>query len=670
MYLLIITFPLLNFIILSCFGRFIGKKGSILISLYSLFFSLICALFIFYEIGLSNSITNIQLNNWMQLGVLNLSWGFLFDSLTAVMLVVVTFISFLVHFYSVNYMETDPHFIRFMSYLSLFTFMMLMLVTANNFFQMFLGWEGVGIVSYLLINFWFTRSQANKSALKAIILNRVGDLGLALGVFIIFLIFKTIDFVNVFSLVSSLNNITLNFLFIEINVITLIGLLLFIGTIGKSAQLGLHMWLPDAMEGPTPVSALIHAATMVTAGVFVLLRCSPLISYSSYSLTFITIIGSLTAIFAATIGLVQNDLKRVIAYSTCSQLGYMVFSCGLLNYSASIFHLTNHAFFKALLFLSAGVIIHALNDEQDMRKMGGLLKLLPYTYVVVLIGSLALIGFPFLAGFYSKDVILEYAFTKSYYQWDAEFAYYLGTIAAFCTAFYSFRLIYLTFISKTNSFLLRLINVQEASFFLGFPLFILAIASIFIGFLLKDMFIGFGTNFWNNSLFSFPLNNMFIELEFIPIFIKLIPVFFSLLGVFFALLIYSYLKYLKILYIYKLNNVYIYYFLIKKWYFDILVNNYIVLVILKFAYNISFKLLDRGLFELLGPFGLFNLLNVYSKKILNFQSGFIYHYALMIILGFFLFLNYFLFINIVDYTLFFLIIIFVPFIYIYRKNKI
>ena len=337
--------------------------------------------FIFYEVILCQSICSLKIFPWIESNLLIIYWGFLFDNLTAVMLVVVTFVSLLVHIYSVSYMEEDPHLSRFMSYLSLFTFFMLILITADNLIQMFLGWEGVGLASYLLINFWYTRIQANKSAMKAIIINRIGDLGLSLGIAAIFLNFNTLDFPTIFSLVPYVSLETNIFLNYEFNKITIISLLIFVGAIGKSAQIGLHTWLPDAMEGPTPVSALIHAATMVTAGVFVLLRCSPLLEYSENALIIITIMGVLTAFMAATIGVVQNDLKKVIAYSTCSQLGYMVFSIGLSNYSVSLFHLMNHAFFKALLFLSAGSVIHALSNEQDMRKMGGLLKVIPsYLY--------------------------------------------------------------------------------------------------------------------------------------------------------------------------------------------------------------------------------------------------------------------------------------------------
>jgi len=362
--------------------------------------------------------------------------------------------------YSIAYMGHDPHLPRFMSYLSIFTFFMLMLVTANNWIQMFFGWEGVGLASYLLINFWFTRAQANKSAIKAMLVNRVGDFGLALGIMALFAVFMTVDFVTVFACAHTMSQCYFIFFTFEVHALTTVCALLFVGAVGKSAQLGLHMWLPDAMEGPTPVSALIHAATMVTAGVFMLARCSPLFEHAPYALLGITLVGAMTAFFAATTGVVQNDLKRVIAYSTCSQLGYMIFVCGLSQYAVGIFHLMNHAFFKALLFLSAGAVIHALGDEQDMRKMGGVLKLLPFTYSMMVIGSLALIGFPFLTGFYSKDVILEVAYAK--YSIGGNFAYWLGVMSALCTSYYSFRLLFLTFVGPVNALKASLHAVHEA----------------------------------------------------------------------------------------------------------------------------------------------------------------------------------------------------------------
>ena len=406
MYLSIIFLPLMGSTLSGLFGRFLTPKGAAFITILCMGLACLISVALFFEVGFSGSPCYIKLSPWLDCEMFDACWGFYFDSLTVSMCFTVTLISTLVHLYSTSYMSHDPHQPRFMAYLSLFTFFMLMLITADNFIQLFLGWEGVGLCSYLLINFWFTRLQANKAAIKAMVINRVGDVGLALGVFSIFVVFKTCDYSVVFSLVPHVVGITYNFLGFEVDAISAIGLLLFVGAVGKSAQIGLHTWLPDAMEGPTPVSALIHAATMVTAGVYLIIRCSPLYEYSGIALTVITVFGALTAFIAGTIGLVQNDLKKVIAYSTCSQLGYMVFACGLSNYSVSMFHLINHAYFKALLFLSAGSVIHALNDEQDMRRMGGLLQVLPYTYVMILIGSLALMGFPFLTGFYSKDVIL------------------------------------------------------------------------------------------------------------------------------------------------------------------------------------------------------------------------------------------------------------------------
>ena len=512
MYLSIIFLPLMGSI----------PKGAAFVTILGMSLACLISVALFFEVGLSGSPCYIKLSPWLDCEMFDACWGFYFDSLTVSMCFTVTLISTLVHLYSTSYMSHDPHQPRFMAYLSLFTFFMLMLITADNFIQLFLGWEGVGLCSYLLINFWFTRLQANKAAIKAMVINRVGDVGLALGVFSVFVVFKTCDYSVVFSLVPHVAGVTYNFLGFEVDALSSIGLLLFIGAVGKSAQIGLHTWLPDAMEGPTPVSALIHAATMVTAGVYLIIRCSPLYEYSGVALTVITIFGALTAFIAGTIGLVQNDLKKVIAYSTCSQLGYMVFACGLSNYSVSMFHLINHAYFKALLFLSAGSVIHALNDEQDMRRMGGLLQVLPYTYVMILIGSLALMGFPFLTGFYSKDVILEIAYAK--YSLHGTFAHWLGVLSAGITAFYSFRLIYLTFISNPNGFKNAMQKAHDAPLPMAIPLFILCIGSVFVGYLTKDLFIGLGTPFWNNAIYIAPENLVMIDAEFIPTYIKWLPV--------------------------------------------------------------------------------------------------------------------------------------------------
>ena len=477
LYICLLALPLLNACITGFCGNKIGRLGCTTFSVYSILIAFLLSTIIFYEVSINSCPVYIKLQTWVDSGILNINWGFNFDSLTVTMCCVVHFISFLVHLYSIEYMKHDRHLPRFMSYLSLFTFFMLILVTADNFIQMFVGWEGVGLCSYLLINFWYTRIQANKAAIKAMIINRIGDFGLIIGISIIFINYKTVDYSTVFALTPLLKDKTINLLNFNINLLLIIGSFLFVGAIGKSAQLGLHTWLPDAMEGPTPVSALIHAATMVTAGVFLLARCSPIYELTDYILEFIILLGSITSFFASTIGLLQNDLKKVVAYSTCSQLGYMIFICGLSQYSVGVFHLINHAFFKALLFLGAGSVIHGLMDEQDMRKMGGLKKLLPITYSAMTIGLLSLIGFSFLAGFYSKDLILEIAFGK--FNSFGHFSYYLGTFSAFLTTFYSTRLLFLTLLSNPNGYKPIIENITESQSNIR------VVPSIFAGFFLK-----------------------------------------------------------------------------------------------------------------------------------------------------------------------------------------
>ena len=631
MYLSIIFLPLLGAFIAGFFGRFLGKQGAILITTSLVFLSSIFSFLVFYEVVLCHSVCSFKLFTWMESNSLIISWGFLFDSLTATMLIVVTFVSSLVHLYSAGYMSEDPHLPRFMSYLSFFTFCMLMLVTADNYVQMFLGWEGVGLASYLLINFWFTRIQANKSAMKAMIVNKIGDFGLSLGIALIFFSFSSFDFSVIFNVAPLFVGDKFVFLGFEVDKLTLISLLLFVGAVGKSAQIGLHTWLPDAMEGPTPVSALIHAATMVTAGVFVILRSSPILEYSNFSLLIITIMGSLTAFMAATIGVVQNDLKKVIAYSTCSQLGYMILACGLSNYSIGLFHLMNHAFFKALLFLSAGSVIHAMADEQDMRKMGGLIKVIPVTYVMIVIGSLALMGFPFLTGFYSKDILLELTFGT--YHISGLFAYWLGTLSAFFTSFYSIRLIYLTFLKPASGSKVFISNAHESSTIMLIPLIVLCFGSIFVGFLAKDLFMGLGVDTWNSSLFQLVSHVSFFESEFLPFQVKLIPFIFSMSGLFLAVCVYQiYANKMISLNLYK-KVYYIYSFFSKKWYFDNIYNTYIVNNILYFGYHISFKLIDRGLIEIIGPLGITRTVSKIITKVSKFQSGLIYHYVFTMIIG-------------------------------------
>jgi NADH-ubiquinone oxidoreductase chain 5 len=631
MYLLIIFLSIIGSCFAGLFGRHLGSWGSAFITTSCLILSFFLSLFAFYEVGLFGCPVYIKLATWISSEVLHIDWGFMFDSLTVSMCVIVTFISSLVHLYSIEYMSHDPHLPRFMSYLSLFTFFMLILVTADNYVQMFVGWEGVGLASYLLINFWYTRIQANKAAIKAMIINRIGDFCLLIGMLLIFVNYKAVDYASVAVLTPLLKDRTINFLNFDLHLLSVIGVFLFFGAVGKSAQLGLHTWLPDAMEGPTPVSALIHAATMVTAGVFLIARSSFIYEYINNILELITIFGALTSFFAATTGLVQNDMKRVIAYSTCSQLGYMVFACGLSNYSVGFFHLSNHAFFKALLFLSAGSVIHAVNDEQDMRKMGGLKNLVPFTYSMVVIGSLALIGFPFLTGFYSKDLILEVAYGK--YSYLGYLSYFLGTLGAFCTAFYSMRLSYLTFLAKPTGHKKVICYAQDSGKFICLALGCLAIPSIFIGYLTKDMMVGVGSHFFGSAIYV-NLNNFNVfDAEFISTFYKTLPVNLSLLGFFSALFLYTFQA--SILFKVKTSFIgkKIYNFLNRKWFFDKIYNEYLSQFFFKFGFSISYKFIDRGIFEMIGPTGLSTVALKVSSSLHKMQSGFIYHYTLLILIG-------------------------------------
>ena len=573
-----------------CFGRKIGSKGAGVITSGCISFSVVISGWIFYETVLNGSYTYLKFWRWFDSELLVTDFGLQFDSLTSIMLLLITSVSALVHIYSTGYMSDDPHMPRFMSYLSLFTFLMVVLVTSDNYVQLFIGWEGVGLCSYLLINFWLTRIKANKAAMKAMLINRVGDIGLLLAMFMIIKEFGTLEYSTLLGVNNGEN-------------LAVICLLLFFGAVGKSAQLGLHTWLPDAMEGPTPVSALIHAATMVTAGVFLIIRSAPFFEGSSLVLTIVTFLGALTAFFAATIGVVQNDLKKVIAYSTCSQLGYMVMACGVSNYSTSLFHLLNHGFFKALLFLSAGSVIHAVNGEQDIRKMGALIRSVPLTYTMILIGSLSLMGFPYLSGFYSKDLILELTYGKYY----IVFAFWLGSISAFLTACYSVRLIYLTFITNTNANKVMFREVQESSFNIIFPLLLLALGSIFVGYLTKEVVL----------INSIP--------PIVDNFIKIIPFVLSLLGIFLP-----FFQKKGIKFFYSLQRV-LYTFFNSAWQFNFIINNFFVNYIWKFGHLITYKILDRGLLEFLGPRGMSQLFIRSTQGVSNLQSGTVFNYALIMI---------------------------------------
>lgn len=648
MYILLVFLSLIGFCITGLFGRFIGPKGAAIITTSCLTLSFLLSLFAFYEVGLMGSPVYIRLATWVSSEVLLVNWGFLFDGLTVVMCIVVTSISSLVHLYSIEYMSHDPHLSRFMSYLSLFTFFMLILVTADNFIQMFLGWEGVGLSSYLLINFWFTRVQANKAAIKAMVMNRIGDFSLIIGILILFVNFKSVDYSTISALAPLFKNETINFLNIEFNILSLICVFIFLGAVGKSAQLGLHTWLPDAMEGPTPVSALIHAATMVTAGVFLIIRTSFIYEFAPHILEFVAILGACTAFFASSVGLLQNDLKRVIAYSTCSQLGYMVFSCGLSDYAVGVFHLANHAFFKALLFLGAGAVIHAVNDEQDMRKMGGLKNLVPFTYSAMSIGSLALIGFPFLAGFYSKDMILELAYGK--FTTVSHFSYFLGTFGAFLTAFYSTRLVCLTFLVKPNGYRSVIGFAKETFSYISIALGILVIPSIFVGFYTKDMIVGVGSNFFANSIYNNSSTLHVFDAEFIDFFYKILPVTLSLCGAGLSFFLYNF--YGSTLFAIKTTTLgrKVYNFLNKKWFFDKIYNECIGQFFFKFGYSVSYKSIDRGAFEILGPTGLSFAALKATSQLHKAQTGSLYHYTLIVLTSFALLLCFREFWIFFDYT--------------------
>lgn len=627
MYLSVICLPLIGSIVSGFFGSAIGASGSMLVAISCMLGAFFCSVAIFFEVALSGSTCFVNLFNWFSGDSLEINVTLFFDSITSVMLLVVNTVSLLVHIYSISYMELDPHRVRFFSYLSLFTFFMLCLVTASNLIQVFIGWEGVGLCSYLLISFWFTRIQAAKSAIKAVVVNKIGDFGLVLAIMLCFLLFGSTNFSTIFPMVQYYSQSTISLFNTEIEILYIISMFLVLAAVGKSAQVGLHTWLPDAMEGPTPVSALIHAATMVTAGVFLLIRCSPILEYSPLTLSVITVIGCLTSLFAASAGLVQNDLKRVIAYSTCSQLGYMVFACGLSSYSLSLFHLFNHAFFKALLFLSAGAVIHALADEQDMRKMGGLLKLLPFSYTMFVVASLSLMAVPYLTGFYSKDIILEVSFSK--YTISGTFSHWLGTVSALFTSAYSFRLLYLTFLTQNNAFKQIISSSHDAPTIMAIPLIILLIGSIFAGYVFNDFFIGFGSTVWYNSIFTLPENYALLNYEFIPQYIKNIPFILSIVGSSGALLLAILMKdvqFGKIVFVSR-----IYGFLSKKWFFDNIYNKYIVTAFFHLTYRVFYKSIDRGIIETFGSRGTNLLLNKYSEILRKLQSGYIYHYTLLFV---------------------------------------
>ncbi len=631
---LIIFSPLLGFLITGLIGRKIGDFASQFITCFLIFVSTVLSFFYLYLFINGSGVLNFLIFKWIASGDLNLNWSIYIDTLTSVMLVVVTSVSFLVHVYSIGYMQNDPDKPRFMGYLSLFTFAMLMLVTSDNFLQLFFGWEGVGLASYLLIGFWFKKPSANAAAIKAFIVNRVGDFGLAIAVFMIFKYTGSLNFSEVFQKIPSLINEKIYFLGTEGSLITYICVFLFIGAMGKSAQLFLHTWLPDAMEGPTPVSALIHAATMVTAGVFLVVRCSPLFEYSEISKDLIILIGASTAFFAATIGLVQNDIKKIIAYSTCSQLGYMFFAAGVGAYHIAIFHLFTHAFFKALLFLCAGSVIHSLNEEQDITKMGGIYKKIPFTYIFMIIGTLAITGFPFLSGFYSKDAILEAAYFSNSYL--GGYATVIGVITAILTSIYSWRLIYKTFHGEYRGESHKFENIHESPLVILIPLFLLTIGAALSGFLFKDLFIGNDhQDFWRTSIF---FKDEFI-LKHPPLWFLMITPIFGLLIIVGAYFLYT--KNENILENLKNSNQPLYNFLMNKWYFDE-IYDFIFTRPAKAIGSFFWHKGDIKFIDGYGPNGFAKIIKIISERAVLFQSGYLYHYAFVILIGLTILLTYLL----------------------------
>ena len=623
----IIALPLIASIISGFFGRLIGDRSSEIITSLLVSISAIFSVLVLYEVVVNQYQENIIIATWISSGSLEVNWSMKIDSLSAVMLVVVTSVSALVHIYSIGYMSHDPHKPRFMAYLSLFTFAMLMLVTADNFIQLFFGWEGVGLCSYFLIGFWFKKESANKAAIKAFVVNRVGDFGFALGIFLIFYLFGTVNYTEVFAEIPNITDKNLVFLGITFNAVDLICLLLFIGAMGKSAQILLHTWLPDAMEGPTPVSALIHAATMVTAGVFLVVRCSPIYEYSDLALNIITIVGMSTAFFAATVALVQNDIKKIIAYSTCSQLGYMFFATGVGAYNVAMFHLFTHAFFKALLFLGSGSVIHAFKDEQNINNMGGVWKKLPYTYSLMIIGTLALTGFPFLSGFYSKDAIIEFAYLRG--NTTGYYAAGIGIFTAFLTSIYSWRLIFKTFHGEYNNKEIKIDETHESPIVMLIPLILLSIGAIFAGFLFKELFIGYEglNNFWRDSIFFLkPLST-----DHPPLWFLLLTPTLVILSI--PLAYYLFLKNRNLPERLASINKPLYQFLLNKWYFDELYDVLFVKPSKKLGLFL-WKFFDLKIIDGFGPDGISSMIKKFSVKANKFQSGYIYQYAFVMLLGF------------------------------------
>ena len=666
MAVLIVFLPLLGFLIAGLFGRQLGARASELVTTGLLFAAALFAWIVFGQVALGSAGPSVPvLGNWFTSGAVQVDWALRVDSLTAVMLIVVTTVSALVHLYSMGYMHEDPSRPRFFAYLSLFTFTMLMLVTADNLVQMFFGWEGVGLASYLLIGFWYEKPSANAAAIKAFVVNRVGDFGFALGIFLVFVLTNSVRFDTIFAAAPGLHGKTIHIFSGDFDAMTVTCLLLFMGAMGKSAQFLLHTWLPDAMEGPTPVSALIHAATMVTAGVFMVARLSPLFEQAPVALSFVTIIGATTAFFAATVALVQNDIKRVIAYSTCSQLGYMFVALGVGGYSLGIFHLFTHAFFKALLFLGAGSVIHAMHHEQDMRNMGALRKKIPLTFWMMTIGTLALTGFPLTAGYFSKDAIIEAAYASD--RPGAFYAYMMATLVAGLTSFYSWRLVFMTFfgpsrweaaaahaddhgvtaqegakahLEPTNDPHAHAVHddghghhldPHESPLIMTIPLIVLSVGALFAGIVFHTYFIGDHYDaFWKGALFAGPDNHILREMEEVPHLVGAITLALVLLG--FLVALYGYILRPAAPARWAATNPMLYRFLVKKWYFDEIYDVVFVRGAMALG-RLFWHGGDQGIIDRLGPDGVSARVVDVTNRVVRLQTGYVYHYAFAMLIG-------------------------------------
>jgi len=629
MYAATVFLPLFGAAVAGLLGRWIGPRGAEAVSCGSLLLAAVLAVPMCYDVAVLGHMRDVDVFTWIHSGDLDVRWSLRFDQLSAVMVTMVTWVSAMIHLYSIGYMAHDRSIQRFFSYMSLFTFFMLMLVTASNFVQLFFGWEGVGVASYFLIGFWYEKDTANAAAIKAFVVNRVGDFGFALGIFAVFAAFGSVSFDSVFAAAPGFAGQGTTIFGAHVDYLTMICLLLFVGAMGKSAQIGLHTWLPDAMEGPTPVSALIHAATMVTAGVFMVCRLSPMFEYAPDALFVVTLIGASTAIFAATVAMVQTDIKKVIAYSTCSQLGYMFFAAGVSAYPAAMFHLITHAFFKALLFLSAGAVIHSMSGEQDLRKMGGLWRLIPVTYGLMWIGSLSLAGIPYFAGYFSKDAIIESAFAA--HTGIGTYAFALGVAAALLTAFYSWRLLYMAFHDTSRADHHVVEHVHESPKIMLVPMMVLAVGAVISGALLFTPFVGEGAaQFWGKAILILPPHDALEAAHHVPLWVKAAPLVVGLIGIALATYLYLMRTQLPAKIAAAFRGVYL--FLVNKWYFDELYDSLFV----RPAFRIGRGLWlggDKAVIDGVGPDGIASVTAGLSRGASRIQTGYVYHYAFVMLAG-------------------------------------